>query len=298
MTLRLKIWQKLFASLLILIITSVFFADLAQADEVAKDKRVVLVIIDKITAADYEEQSLTNIQSLMTKGAMGLLNNNTGAGIYSEHTYLTISGGAHLIGSGEAYNGHNQNEEVQNSIARDEFLRRTGIRAPEGNVLQMAIGQLARTNQALPYPAIPGALGQAVQDAGMKTAVIGNADTAGKHRRLATVISMNKQGLTDMGSVDHSILLENQAVLGSYRTDFDKVLDRFDEYARKGASFIVIESGDITRLYEERDKGTDRAYSSQRTAALKEIDRFIGQLANRLDFSQDLLMIVTPTPPQ
>lgn len=293
---RVSVWQKLFASLLTFIFTIGLVTNIANAKEL--DKKVVLVVIDRITIEDYKDLNLTNLQNLANKGSLGLLNNNTGAGIYSEHTYLTIGGGAHLAGKGDAYNGYNEFEEVQGVIAKDEFLRRTGINAPKGSVVQMSIGQLARTNEELPYEAIPGALGQAIQDAGMKTAIIGNADTMGNYRRLATSLTMNRQGLTDMGSVDHSILLTNQMVLGSYRTDYNKVLERFDEYSGKGASFIVIESGDVSRLYEEKDKGTDIAFANQRAQVLRDIDKFVGKLAERLDFNRDLLLVVTPTPPQ
>lgn len=293
---RVSFWQKLFASIVMLIFTVGLVTNIAYAKE--PHKKVVLVVIDKINLEDYKDLNLTNLQTLANQGSLGLLNNNTGAGIYSEHTYLTIGGGSHLVGKGDAYNGYNEFEEVQGVIARDEFLRRTGLNAPKGSVVQLGIGQLVRNNEELPYEAIPGALGQAIQDAGMKTAIIGNADTAGNYRRLATSLTMNRQGLTDMGSVDHSILLTNQMVLGSYRTNYKKVLEKFDEYSNKGASFIVIESGDVTRLYEEKDKGTDLAFTTQRAQALRDIDQFVGQLAKRMDFSRDLLLVVTPTPTQ
>lgn len=293
---RVTIWHKIIASLFILIFSLSTFVGFAGAQNEPEAKRVVLVLIDKITIDDYTDPNLPNLKKLMTQGSLGLLNNNTGAGIYSEHTYPTIGGGAHLIGMGEALNGFNTFEENQGINAGEEYLRRTGRNAAPDAVVQLAIGGLHRTNEALPYPAIPGALGQAIRDGGMKTAVIGNADTAGNYRRLATTIAMDRRGLVDMGWVDHSILLPHQPLLGSFRTDFEKVLKQFNEAKRKDASFVVIETGDATRLYEERDKGTDFAYNKQRAQVLQGIDAFVGQLAKEMDFSQEVLLVVTPTP--
>jgi len=292
-----SLWRKVIASLLcIFLLTIGPPAQAAGTEDAVRAERVVLVLIDKINVQDYEGTQLANIKALANRGSTGLLNNNTGAGIYSEHTYPTIGGGAHLIGAGEAFNGFNAYEQVTGTSAAKEYHRRTGWQAPEGSVLQLAIGKLTRTNEALPYPAIPGALGQALQEAGRKTAVIGNADTAGIHRRLATTITMDKQGLTAMGCVDETVLLQDQAVLGSYRTNFARVLKKFNEYRHNGASFIVIETGDATRIYEEKDKGTDFTYARQRADVLSGIDRFVGDLADEMDFSREVLLVVTPTP--
>ncbi|GAB6180452.1 hypothetical protein JCM14036_17710 [Desulfotomaculum defluvii] len=288
-------WHKFFASLLLICFT-LGPINLASAEATKESvDRVILVVVDKLTLQDYEEEGLTNLKALAKQGALGLLNNNTGAGIYSDHTYLTIGGGAHLIGTGEALNGFNIEEKILDVNAGTEYLRRTGSTASEESVVQLAIGKLIRTNGDLNYPAIPGALGQAINDVGKKTAVVGNSDTTGIHRRLITTISMNEAGVTDLGAVDQSILLQQQGNIGAYRTDFDKLLAKIEEYREK-ASFIVVETGDMTRLYEEKDLATDQAYQKQRQEAKERIDQFIGNLAGQMNFNKEVLLIVTPTP--
>ncbi|MEG6523543.1 hypothetical protein [Desulfotomaculum sp. 1211_IL3151] len=288
-------WHKVIASILFCLCTlgPVNFAS-ADANEETVE-RVVLVVIDKLTIQDYEAEGLANLKALANQGALGLLNNNTGAGIYSEHTYSTIGGGAHLVGNGEVINGFNIEEKFSDLSAGDEYFLRTGLHAPEDSVVQLAIGKLIRTNGELRHPAIPGALGQAINDAGKKTAVVGNSDTIGTERRLITTISMNELGVTDMGTVDRSILLQHQENIGSYRTDFVKVLAKIKEYREK-AALIVVETGDLTRLYEERDKATEQAYQRQRQEAKERIDQFVGKLASSMDFSKEALIVVTPTP--
>ncbi|MCL5290232.1 MAG: hypothetical protein ACOY35_03790 [Bacillota bacterium] len=289
-------WQKIFAGLLCIFILSIgTMAQAAGTADNVRAARVVLVLIDKLNTQDYETNHLRNIKALAERGSVGLLNNNTGGGIYSEHTYLTIGGGAHLIGAGDAYNGFNTYEYVMDTSADYEYYRRTGWQAPEGSVIQLGIGKLTRINEELTHPAIAGALGQALHEAGLKTAVLGNADTPGFPRRLATNITMDRQGLTDFGCVDGSIV-EEKAVLGSYRTNFTEVLKKFAEYRKNGASFIVIETGDATRINEEKDNGTDAAYARQRAETLSGIDRFVGDLVNQMDFSKEILLVVTPTP--
>lgn len=289
-------WSKLWAGLMAVLVFICAAPALAVgANSVGQAERVVLVVIDRVDVGDYQG-SLVNIKDLANRGSLGLLNNNTGAGIYSEHTYPTIGAGAHVIGTVEAFNGFHSGEEVLDTVAGIEYLRRTGWNVPQDSVVQLAIGKLIRSNQNLAYPAKPGALGQALKEAGFTTAVIGNGDSIGTHRRLATTVTMDGRGITDFGFVENSILIHEQAVLGGLRTDFAEVHKRFLDYREKGASLIVIETGDVTRIYEERDRSTDQAYAIQRTEVLSRIDSFVANLAKSMDFSKELLLIVTPTP--
>ncbi|SHK12759.1 hypothetical protein [Desulforamulus aeronauticus] len=290
-------WQKLFASLLVLFVVTLSFGKVSFAVEQSqKASRVIMVIVDKITIDDYEDNTLEHIKSLTQKGSVGLLNNNTGAGIYSEHTYPSIGGGAHLVGTDEGNYAFAEREKIVDAFGSEEYQSRTGWQAPAGSAVQLGLGKLARLNNELRYPAIPGALGQAIRDAGYQTAVIGNADTREKHRRLATTITMDQKGITDFSAIDRAILTEKKTRLGSFRTDFTKVLQRMEEYRKAGASLIVIETGDMTRIFESRGVALDKAYNQQRRTALVEIDRFVDSLTKQMDFDQEILLVVTPTP--
>ena len=142
-------WQKVIASLLFVCVT-LSFVHIATAEvSTGKAERVILVVIDKLTLQDYEEAGLENVKKLTNRGALGLLNNNTGAGIYSEHTYPTIGGGAHLIGTGDALNGFNPEEETFDTKASNEYIRRTGFIAPNDSVIQLALGKSLRNNYEL-----------------------------------------------------------------------------------------------------------------------------------------------------
>ncbi|AEG59820.1 hypothetical protein V6C32_18535 [Desulforamulus ruminis] len=289
-------WHKILAGLILCMV--IFFAPqrVIGAESTAGAERVILVIIDKVSIDDYQEQPLVYLKGLTERGSVGLLNNNTGSGIYSEHTYPSIGGGAHLVGSGEAYSGFGREEEFLNSTAAEEYLRRTGIESPPASIVQLSIGKLQRLNQALRYPAQPGALGENLHQAHLKTAVIGNADTPGVQRRLATTISMDSRGLTDWGVVDEQVVRHQPEVMGAWRTDFDEVMKRILEYREKGASLIVVETGDATRIHEERDKGTDPTYARQRAQVLSDIDGFVGNLLENVDLTKEILLVVTPTP--
>lgn len=266
------------------------------ADSIGGIDRVIVVVIDRVDVDDYEGNNLVNIKKLAELGAVALVNNNTGAGIHSEHTYPTIGAGAHVIGSSEAFNGFNIDEEVLDTEAGNEYYRRTGWQAPEDAIVQLAIGRLLRANQNLGYPAKPGALGQGLSEANLSGAVLGNADSLGIHRRLATTITMDRQGITAHGTVDKSILIHEVSALGSLRTNYPELMRRLENYRDNGVSLIVVETGDSTRVYEERDRSTERGYALQRNEVLSRADNFVGELTKKMDFSREVLMVVTPTP--
>lgn len=295
---RLAFWQRSWCVFLFVLLLSLGILPnpLMAAESNNRAERVVLVLMDRVDIDDYKGLNVSNLMNLAKRGSVGLLNNNTGGGLTTVHTYPTIGGGSHLVGTVQANQAFNESSHLKGISLRDEYRSRTDLEPSPGTVLQLGIGELIRNNQVLRYPAKPGALGESLHQAKLKTAVIGNADTTGEYRRLASTITMDGKGVTDMGDVEESVLTRDPFILGGFRTNYHAVLEKFEEYRQRRASLIVLETGDSSRIYEEKDKATDMAYKEQRELSLLGIDRFIGQLAARMDFSKEVLLVITPTP--
>lgn len=255
--------------------------------------RVVMVIVDRVSLADLKP--LPHLQRLIRQGALGLMNGNTAGSLIPENTYATIGAGAHITATVTATLGFNASEELDRGTAAEEFRRRTGYTAKPESVVQLGIARIEHQNQQLPYPAQPGALGSTLHQAGMKTAVLGNADVPGGLRRQVVALAMDSRGVVDYGNVGTKVLTSDSSFPGGLRTDYGKLLSAF-EHLPRDVALSVIEVGDLSRLDEMREEATDSVIQAQRQEALKRVDDFLGQLSSRLDLRRDLLLIISPTP--
>ncbi|MGQ9755462.1 MAG: hypothetical protein ACUVRF_05775 [Desulfotomaculales bacterium] len=191
----------------------------------------------------------------------------------------------------------NVDEAYNKAVAADEFRWRTGLTPPEGGIVHLKISKIIGDNAALPYPVQIGVIGETLNAKGFATCVLGNQDWEGYKRRQAATIAMDRYGIVDCGDVGASTLRSNVAFPGGRCTDYDRLLNLFDRFYNH-AVFTVIELGDWARLDEVASEVLPEAREAYRSRILAEMDRFLGKLLQRLNMQQDLLIVVSPTPPR
>lgn len=257
--------------------------------------RVVLVVLDRFRVADLAGELPPNLQRITSGGAVALMNYNTAGGVNPDSACVTIGGGAHLKGYETSGTGFEADTRLERGTAADEYFQRTGQNPPSGSLVQVGIASLKKMNETLPYTAEPGALGKAIHQAGLKTAFLGNSDTALKLQRQALSIAMDENGLVDYGLIGLETLTPDLGFVGGIRTDYSRLLE---EYKRlpAGAAMTVIELGDFSRLYSARNDVFDERLEELRRDTVKRVDLFLGRLMEGMDFEKDLLLVVVPTP--
>lgn len=208
--------------------------------------RAYLLIVDSLTIEDICRFHLSSFRLLLEKGAVGLMNCNTGGNDSKpENAYAAIGAGSGSRSAG-----------LPNSI---------------------------------------GALGTALHEAGLKTAVVGNADTLTAPGRQAVTVAVDENGLVDFGEVGAGMLVNDSSFPGSFRTSFEKLFRTVEDLSAK-ASFLVIETGDLSRLKEYGINITGEAFTRTRREALLRIDSFLGELLRHIKPEKDLLLVVSPAP--
>lgn len=263
----------------------------------AQRGKVVMITIDRLTLEDLDLETLPNWRRLMEKGALGLMNCNTAGGRGNpENTYATIGAGSHVMTFGTSALGLNAGEKLPGGLsATQEYKNRTGRAAPAGSVVHLGIGQIKNQNAELPYPARPGALGAALREAGLKTAVFGSTDTFSAPARQAVTIAMDENGLVDYGNVGAELLVKKEGLPGGLSTDYEGLIAELKNLPDE-VSFVVVELGDLSRLEECKDYVFKDIFSVRRKKILQAMDLFLGQAVGLLDLEKDLLLIVSPTP--
>ncbi|HAG09028.1 MAG TPA: hypothetical protein DCK87_05660 [Desulfotomaculum sp.] len=256
--------------------------------------KIVIVVIDGISISDLQPEALPVFNQLIRQGALGLMNGNTAKNVNAENAYATIGAGSRISAPNAQAGGFNGWEKVNGLLAKDLYRQRTGKTPPDKALVQLEIARIQQANSELSYPALPGTLGTVLREAGLRTAVLGNADTLTGFGRQAVTIAMDNDGLVDYGEVNTNLLTVDKDFLSGLRTDYSKLLQAFDRLPPDTALF-VIETGDLSRLKNEEPKALANVLQNQRCQTLRRIDTFLGHLIKRLNFQRDLLFIISPT---
>ncbi|AOT73327.1 hypothetical protein Gferi_26855 [Geosporobacter ferrireducens] len=252
------------------------------------EKKAIVITVSEVNFQDLS--MLPAIGRLIDEGAIGLMNNRTSRSANVFKAYATLGSGVRAEASADSIHFVNNNED-----SKDIYLRRMGINPGDKEIINQDMPRLQRLNLTGEYGAIAGALGQALNIEGIKTAAIGNSDTSDVSVRLAPLIVMNEQGLVDYGDVSQGTLIKDDLYPFGLKNNYPRMIEAFQEAYEK-AGLVAIDFGDIYRLERYRDNMTDQAYMNHRMKILSELDTFVSQLLEVIDFSNTRLYLVTPYP--
>lgn len=271
---------------------------LAWSEQNVGQRRVIFVVCDYLMPEEIRLAELPNIREFFEKGGVALLNTNTAGVRNRQNAAATISSGNTALstpteplvfGAGESY------------MNEDPFLifqARTGITPQPGNVVVLDLPYIQWANINDEITAEPGALGDSLHEAGLKTAVVGNADLPGKSapQRAAAVIAMDRRGIIDAGDVSEEILQKDPRDPLGYHLDYDAVKKRILALMQHNTHFIVIELGDLVRLEQTSQYLSPAVYHREREKILREYDAFIGWLMREVDLNRSQVYIASTAP--
>ncbi len=284
---------------LVLLIAVVPAISAPEAKAVKQKGNVTVIILDKITISDLAKAEVPNIMTLIQKGALGIMTTNPAGGEsrISPNTYSTIGAGAKVAAGSAGKTAYNEDEKdlESHTLAAQEYQIRTGVKPPKGSVVHLGIAEIWNYNKDLKYDYQIGGLGTALHSAGLKTAVLGNADFNAEISREVVTIAMDRNGLVDYGDVGADLLVSDAKAVYGKRTDYDKLLDKYSELAQK-ANLVVVELGDLSRIDQAGTSLLPEILREKRNLALARADKFIGDVGGKMDLSKDLLLVVTPEP--
>ncbi len=289
------------AVLSLLIFAHIFFLSSSPAFA-AQDpirKKVVLVVINKITVNDLLSNKRTNITALAKSGGAGLMNARAANGSEAANFYLSLGAGARANAGTYGKLGFNATERLPEQFFNglltggDIVFQGSGTRPPKESVVNLGIYVAATKSFKYRRNIVPGLLGESLKRAGLKTAVVGNADTLSQARREITLVTMDFNGQTDHGDVSANTTRVDKTIPGGLRTDREKLTELTLEMVSK-ADFTAVELGDTSRLNGQRALMLKTVFQTEHEKALQEADRFIGELTRRLPMDHTMLIITSP----
>lgn len=278
-----------------------FTASAASPEErdkrtVPASRKVVLILINGTALGDYSPGNTPNIYTLLERGGAALMNTRSGGSRNIPNAYATIGAGRHVVSSSFAGDAFNTNAELEDEISADiSYLARTGLQPPSEGVVNLGISQIKIANEKEGITEGPGALGDALQQADLKTAVLGNGDVPDHFNRDAVTIAMDRWGRVDFGNVSRKVLQVVPRSPLSYYTNYEILLEEFDRLYQK-ADFLVVETGDTYRAQELGSTAFPEVMAAERNAALRRADDFVGRILETVDLDNTLILLTSPFP--
>ncbi len=219
--------------------------------------RVLVISIPHVGWADLEHADAPNLERLLAGSAVANMTARSGGGGFVAG-YLTLGAGKRSKGTDTPSDGmgFGVDDRFGDDTAGDAFARRTGIERVAG-LVQLGIVGLFDVNDAEAGGSSIGALGTALEDAGYRTAVIGNSDGSvpddalDRYRRYLVTGLMTEHGTVDGGEVSRGLLEPDPTAPFGLRLDNDAVLDAF-RTAWTPKSVVMVEGSDIVRAVASR----------------------------------------------
>ncbi len=215
--------------------------------------------------------------------------------------YTTIGAGTRAGGTGDSGLALGPEETFEGGPALESYQRRMG-HDTDASVLMLGIPDVLRRNDRLLFDAEIGALGDALADASVGRAVIGNADrdnvetgSSFYDRQLASAL-MDSEGRVG-GRVDRGLLVEDPSAPFGLRLDHGAVEDAFVD-AWRDRSVVLVEASDITRAESYRHFVRSSLRDPLTKAAIEDGDELAGRLLEHVDLERDGVLVVSPASPR
>jgi hypothetical protein len=235
------------------------------------------------------------VADLATRGANGLAQFGDGYATLGAGTRSATDG----VTDGEAFG---VDEPFGDGTASDAFRLRTGRTVRRG-LVHLGLAGLASKNAGLLFDAKVGALGDALERAGFRRAVIANADGVEpytpplpRYRRDAVIGLMGSDGTVPAGAVGPELLQPDQAAPFGLRLSPDAVEREF-RTVWKPRSVVLVEGSDLERADAYKVFSTSEEWSRLRKQALAWTDAMVGRLLAGVDSTRDAVVVVGPSHP-
>lgn len=269
----------------------------------AAQPRVVVVVAGSASVRDFADSGLRDLSALFKHGSAALMNVRVGRPSHDaepasksgfEAGCLSLGASAMATGGAEVRRAGDAQSAIDGLCVFDLYGSRTNLKPGSAQVLHAEIALMQRLNQAASYRAKPGALGAALHNAGIKTAVIGDSDIPGEIHREAVAAIMDGNGVVDYGEVEgDKVNQPDPTAPYGIRANHEALLSELDRLPAD-CRFIVIDSGDTFRADSYAESCSDKQAAVLTKAADTRLSKLVGDVARRLDPSKDLLIVLSP----
>lgn len=283
----------------------------SPADEVGDRPvdRVLVVSLPGLDWARVRDADMPNLDRFVDGAAVADVTTRIGrqeAG--ATDAYLTIGSGTRAIAPVVDTAVAVEPDEAYGGVPADELLERRLGGVPDG-IAYLAVGGAIDVNDESAYGAEVGTLGDELADAGVRRAVVANADAVegfvsedpppeGAYARGAATALMGSDGIVPAGAVSRALLRDDPEAAFGWRLDPDRVLAAVDDtWDPAGRAVVLVEASDLSRVAAYGSRANADQRRALQDAALADADALLGSLLERVDPERDAVVVLSPVAP-
>ena len=271
--------------------------------------RVLIVSLPGLDWARVRAADMPNLDRFVDGAAVADLTTRIGRqGAGATDAYLTMGAGTRAIAPAVDTAVAVEPDESYGGVPAAELLERRLGQVPDG-IAYLGVGGAIDANDTSAYGAEVGTLGDELADAGVRRAVVANADAVegfvsedpppeGAYARGAATTLMGSDGIVPEGAVSRALLRDDPEAAFGWRLDPDKVLaavdDTWDDAAR---AVVLVEASDLSRVAAYGSRADADQGRALRDAALADADALLGSLLERIDPERDAVVVLSPVSP-
>jgi hypothetical protein len=268
----------------------------------ATPQRVVIFGFTPHDFDDWGRADTPTLDRIRREGASGAMTIRTISRRPSiAEGYLSLGAGARLRAAVGANLALATDAEIDGTSVAELVALATGVR-PDGAIAVVGAPPTIRANQGVEVASDPGALADALAEAGVSAAVVGVNDRPetiggpGSIERPAALAAMTSALDVSAGSVDAELLLmpDPNAAFG-VRADPDAVVEAVAS-ALDTAGLVVVDPGDLHRAAAYRSSTLPGVADDMRSEALARTDALLGAVIEAA--GPDTLVFVVSVSPR
>lgn len=282
---------------------------LTPLEDVPPIRRILIVTLPGVSWSEMRRAHLPHTENLVRDAAVGVMSTQIGRGPASTPAaYLTLGAGTRAVDAGIDTGIALNPDDLHGGVPAADILERRLGRAPEG-IAYLPVGAALDVNAGSPYGAVPGTLGDLLDEAGVDRAVIANADAVegfasdepppdGAYSRSAATFLMGTDGIVPNGDVGRGLLLEDPDAPFGRRFNPEVVLSTFaSAWEVEGPAVVLVEASDLARAAGYARRSTPAQARALREQALRDADALLGDLLDRVDPATDAVLVLSPVAP-
>lgn len=271
--------------------------------------RVLIVSLPDLDWDGVRSADVPNLDAFVDRAAVADMTTRIGrrsAG--PTDAYLSLGSGtravAPLVDTAVAV----EPDEAYGGVPASELLQRRLGEVPDG-IAYLGMGGAIDANESSAFGAEVGLLGDELDAAGVRRAVIANADAVegfvspdpppeGAYARGAATALMGSDGIVPEGAVSRALLRDDPDAAFGRRLDPERVLDAFGRtWDADERSVVLVEASDLSRVSAYGSRATPAQRRALRDQALADADALLGDLLDRTDPAHDAVLVLSPVSP-
>lgn len=286
-----------------LVLINLTSASMAVSDK-ENSKKAIILILDEISLEEILNSNTPSIDLLLENGSIGLMNTRTKSRLSNKGSaYLSLGMGVRTLASTQGGIALERNEMCllsdynsvsEHVMAKDLYRLYIGKNPPDGEIINLAIGDIEETALQISPNNQVGLLGKIAREKSLVIGAIGNSDVNTLSREVS-MLGMDEEGIIPFGSVGYDLLIADPDILGGIRLNQKKLLGEVDRILPQ-VDILFVDYGDTTRIEKANSLTINTVKEEQKNMAIERADKFLGEVIERVDLEKTLFMVITPNP--